>query len=315
MRILLLFLFVAFQNMPCFGQDGFKIVPLGVKGGGEDGNLSAYMVAPVGSDNYICLDAGTITNGIQKAVDQKVFPVAANVVLRKYIKAYFISHPHLDHLSGMIINSPEDTAKNVYGFEQCIETIKNHYFNWQSWPNMGNEGQAPALKKYTYKLLSENQNIPIDQTEMSVQGFKLSHSNPYESAAFLIKNGENYLLYFGDTGPDEIEKSNKMEIVWKTVAPLVLNKKLKGIFLEVSYPNIQPDRQLYGHLTPNWLMKELQKLAGFAGKENVKNLNVIVSHIKPSSKNEQTITNELKAANSLGLDLIFPQQGTQLELR
>nr|WP_295931259.1 hypothetical protein [uncultured Dyadobacter sp.] len=48
-------------------QEGFKVVPLGVKGGTMDGNLSAYMLAPAGSDAYVCLDAGTVSNGIEKA--------------------------------------------------------------------------------------------------------------------------------------------------------------------------------------------------------------------------------------------------------
>ncbi|NIJ55278.1 MBL fold metallo-hydrolase [Dyadobacter arcticus] len=306
---------VIFSAANCFGQGGFKVVPLGVKGGGDDGNLSAYMVAPIGSTNYICLDAGTLSHGIQKAISRKAFSVSADEVLKKYIKAYFISHPHLDHLSGMIINSTDDTVKNLYGFEHCIETIKNHYFNWQSWPNMGNEGNNPALEKYNYKVLAESQLTVIDQTEMSVQAFRLSHSNPYESAAFLIKNGENYLLYFGDTGTDEVEKSNKMELVWRAVAPLVRNKTLMGILLEVSYPNDQPDRRLYGHLTPNWFMRELSNLEKLAGQESLKNLNVIVTHLKPTGNNEQTIRHQLTVANTWGLNLIFPEQGKSFELK
>jgi 3',5'-cyclic-nucleotide phosphodiesterase len=42
----------------------FKIVPLGVKGGIDESNLSAYMVAAAGTNNYICLDAGTLHYGI-----------------------------------------------------------------------------------------------------------------------------------------------------------------------------------------------------------------------------------------------------------
>jgi hypothetical protein len=46
----------------------FKIVPLGVKGGIDESNLSAYMVAAAGTNNYICLDAGTLHYGIEKAI-------------------------------------------------------------------------------------------------------------------------------------------------------------------------------------------------------------------------------------------------------
>ena len=99
------------------------------------------------------------------------------------------------------------------------------------------------------------------------------------------------------------------------MAPLVKSGKLKGVFLEVSYPNAQPDRHLYGHLTPKWFMDEFGVLAELAGKAHLRNLNVVVTHIKPVGNNEETIRKELSAANDLGLRLIFPQQGIKLELK
>lgn len=316
MRIAISSFFVfAISVVTCFGQSGFRVVPLGVKGGGEDGNLSAYMVAPANSNAYVCLDAGTVTNGISKAVANKAFSVPADVVLKQYIKAYLISHPHLDHLSGMVINSIEDTTKRIYGTEHSIETLKKHYFNWQSWPNLANEGISPELRKYSYTMLGEGQEIQIDQTEMAVTAFKLSHGNAYESTAFLLRKGESYLLYFGDTGPDEVEQSDKMAEVWKAIAPLVKSKQLAGIFLEVSYPNSQLDRQLYGHLTPKWFMKELNVLAGLAGAESLKGLNLVITHIKPTGSNEAKIKAELATENTLGLNLIFPEQGKAFKLK
>jgi cAMP phosphodiesterase len=40
--------------------------------------------------------------------------------LKDYIKAYFVSHGHLDRL-GLIINSPADSKKNIY----VIPFVKN----------------------------------------------------------------------------------------------------------------------------------------------------------------------------------------------
>lgn len=298
-----------------FAQKGFDVVPLGVKGGTADGNLSAYMLAPAGSDAYVCLDAGTVSNGIEKAIGKKAFNVNAGTVLRKYIKGYLISHPHLDHISGMVINSVDDTVKQVYAMEHCINVMKTHYFNWQSWPNMASDGQAPALNKYRYLQLAEGVETPMVDSKMSVSAFPLSHSEPYPSTAFLVRSGESYALYFGDTGADEVEKTNHMQRVWTAVAPLLKSGQLKGVFLEVSYPNAQPDRQLYGHLTPKWFIKEFEVLAGLAGKEHLKNLNVVVTHIKPNGNNEEIIRRELNTANTLGLRLIFPEQGVKFELK
>ena len=316
MRNIVALLLLHFLASASLAQTGFKVVPLGVKGGTMDGNLSAYMLAPAGSDAYVCLDAGTVSNGISVAISKKSFNANDETVLKKYIKGYLISHPHLDHISGMVINSVDDTVKQVYAMEHCIGVMKAHYFNWQSWPNLASEGQAPALNKYRYQQLAEGVETPIAESGMSVRAFPLSHSKPYSSTAFLVKHGDEFVLYFGDTGPDEVEQTDHMKRVWAVVAPLVKAGKLKGVFLEVSYPNAQPDRHLYGHLTPKWFMKEFEVLGGLAGKENLRNLNVIVTHIKPVGNNTETIRKELSADNNnLGLRLIFPQQGVKLELK
>ncbi|MDB5025480.1 MAG: 3,5-cyclic-nucleotide phosphodiesterase, partial [Mucilaginibacter sp.] len=206
----LFFLFFLLTSISAFGQrseSSFRIVPLGVKGGVDESNLSAYMLAPAHSNSYVCLDAGTLHFGIEKAVANKVFDVPAEAVLRRYVKDYLISHSHLDHLAGLIINSPDDSTKNIYAFADCIETFKTHYFAWKSWANFADEGQTPRLKKYHYKVLSPGEETLIANTEMSVKAFPLSHSNLI-STAFLVQNNGNYLLYLGDTGADEIEKSH-----------------------------------------------------------------------------------------------------------
>ena len=60
---------------------------MGVKGGIDESNLSAYMLAPVNSNNYVCLDAGTLHAGIEKAIGNKVFAVPAEVVLENTSRA------------------------------------------------------------------------------------------------------------------------------------------------------------------------------------------------------------------------------------
>ena len=309
-NILLVFLFLC--PVFVFSQNSFKIVPLGVKGGIDESNLSAYMLAPANSNNFVCLDAGTLHYGIEKAIEKGVFKASAEQVLRKYIKGYLISHSHLDHLSGLIINSPEDTTKNIYAFADCIEAFKTRYFTWKSWANFADEGETPQLKKYPYKVHSPSEETQIENTEMTVTAFPLSHSN-LTSSAFLVKSQDSYILYLGDTGPDEIEKSHNLELLWQSVAPLIKEKKLKAIMIEVSFPNEQPDKTLFGHLTPHWLMKEMDDLEKLTGAGSLKGFNIVVTHVKPPQSCIERIKKQLATENKLQLNLIYPQQGKAIE--
>jgi cAMP phosphodiesterase len=308
---------VIFFMLPVFAfaqvkpQTSFRIVPLGILGGADESNLSAYMLAPRGSNNYICLDAGTVHYGIEKAVANKTFTVPANVVLRQYINGYFISHAHLDHLAGMVMNSPDDTSKNIYGLQSTLETIKTHYLTWESWANFADEGGAPQLKKYHYKPLEPGSETTVENTEMQITAFPLSHSN-LTSTAFLVRSADSYVLYLGDTGADEMEKSQNMHKLWAAVAPLVKAKKLKAIMIEVSFSNEQPDKSLFGHLTPRLLMNEMGELEKLAGV-SLKSLNVVITHLKPPYKSIKKIKEQLKAGNHLGLHIIYPQQGMALQ--
>lgn len=313
-RLLLCLLLISANVFAQKEKTSFQVVPLGIKGGIDEKNLSAYLVAPTNTKDFICLDAGTVNAGIEKAIENKVFKVSTSEVLRKYIKGYLISHAHLDHVSGLIINSPADSSKTVYATEKCMEMMENHYFNDQTWANFGDKGVGFPLKKYHFQTLSLGEETPIANTKMTVKAFPLSHVNPFESTAFLIKNEESYVLYLGDTGPDSVEKSDKLKNLWTAVAPLVQNKQLKGIFIEVSFPNGQPDQFLFGHLTPNHLMKELHVLENLAGKGSLKDFNIIITHLKPPAKNITKLKEQIKIQNDLRLKIIYPQQGKKFEL-
>jgi 3',5'-cyclic-nucleotide phosphodiesterase len=300
-----------------FGQKTkpvFEVVPLGVYGGIDERNLSAYLVAPFGTKEYVCLDAGTVHSGIEKAIEKGTFSVPSSTVLRQYIKGYCISHAHLDHVSGLIINSPADSTKTVYAIAPAMKMMQNHYFNDATWANFGDDGLGKPLKKYHFETLSFGKTIPISNTSMTVQAFPLSHVNPYESTAFLIKKDNNAVLYLGDTGPDAVEKTSNLADLWKAIAPLIQKQELKGVFIEVSFPNEQPDGFLFGHLTPKHLMKEMQVLAALTGKEALQKCKIIITHLKPPAASIQKIKQQLAAPNDLGLSFVFPEQGARMEL-
>ena len=302
--------------------EGFDVVALGARGGIQDGNLSGFMIAPHGDTRAVTCDAGSLVNGLRAADEKGVFDDVAlpedlpydriGYVLTQHIRGYLISHAHLDHIAGLIVASPDDSGKPIYGLSLVNERIARTYFNWDAWPNFGDRGNAPQLGKYDYRDLAPGQSQELYGTGMVVTAFPLSHGST-ELTAFLIESGDDALLCFGDTGPDDVEQSTRMGDIWTAVAAKVRRGQLRAIIIEVLYTNTQPDNQLFGHLTPAWLLKSLRVLDEKAGEAGLEGLPVVVSHIKYSLKKGQTpqeeILKELQADNDVRVRFIVPDQG------
>lgn len=302
---------------------GFNVIPLGTSGGNFENNLSSYLVAPAQSKNWIALDAGSLCSGIENISSKTLKKVGIKSRVNLFttgIKGYLISHAHLDHISGLIMCSTTDHKKPIYGLDSTLNFLQDHIFNWKIWPNFGDEGLKPLLKQYHYKRLAIGASVPIKNTSMSVQAYPLSHGNGYTSTAFLLKSNQQYLLYLGDTGADELEHSHNLQDIWHIVAPLIRKHKLAAIFIESSYANHTPDNALFGHLSPRHLHKELLNLANIVDTTNptqaLKGLPIVVTHIKqglePQSK-PPLIMHELNENNNLGVIFILPHSGSLLQ--
>lgn len=328
-NLLIIFIFSLFFYSYCLSADGFKVVVLGNDGGPRENNISGYLIASKTSNNFVALDAGSLLNGIYHANKKNSFKdININCIsalgieieiLQNHIKGYLISHAHLDHIAGLVLNSTADKKKSIFGIDSTINFIRDHIFNWQIWPNFGSEGKKPILNQYQYQRVKVKKRFSLPNTDLIVEAFLLNH-NCCPSTAFLIEASGDYILYFGDTAPDSLCGEKRMEAIWKRISPLIQQNKLLGIFLECSYG--QEETELYGHLNSKYMIEELTKLATLVDRKSpntaLKDLKVIVTHIKGSlfkgKSSLESIQKELETLNTLGLVFLFPEQGEKLEL-
>ncbi|MGC6386134.1 MBL fold metallo-hydrolase [Ewingella sp. S1.OA.A_B6] len=307
---------------------GFDVVALGVYGGVKEGNLTSYLIRSDSQQLYLGLDAGSVLPGISKALEKGAFPqitvensvpyTPEGAVFRNLIGGYFISHGHLDHLAGLIISSPEDSRKPIYGSADTIGTLSNHYFNGKVWPNFTDSGSGTRIGTYRLNAPRPAQRFSLGLTGLDGTIYPLSHGGTPSSMILVSRNDESF-AYFGDTGPDAVEKSKNLETIWRVLSEEVKAKRLKGIIIETSYPDGVPDSKLFGHLTPVWLLKELKVLEQDSGGDgSLKGLTVIISHVKPSLKAaadpEAEIMQQLSAGDALGVKFVRLQQGDSLKL-
>lgn len=308
-------------------KPAFELVVLGDKGGIQDGNLSAFLLRALSDQTYISLDAGSLVNGINIAREHNAFTDltifqdpewnTTGNILRHHVKGYLISHGHLDHVAGLLISSPEDSAKPIYALPSVNQTLLDSYFNWQAWANFTNKGLAPRLNQYQLVDLVPRKSQPIADTSLKVSAFSLSHSP--ESTAFVIEKDQDLFVYIGDTGPDQIEKQGKLKALWQYLAEQLKEQHLRALVIEVSFTNKRPDELLFGHLTPKWLTQELTQFHSLIeDKSKLEGLPVVVSHIKYTMKNgadvKAQIEQQLNQANSLGFKFILVTQGQRLHL-
>ncbi|CAD1809346.1 cAMP phosphodiesterases class-II family protein [Candida parapsilosis] len=211
---------------------------------------------------------------------------------------FLITHPHLDHVSSLVINSAGFTANNppkqVYGSKYTIKSLQQHYFNGIVWPNMPSFdileltqlefGETYTIGNYTVRMFplshgelnmieskkagrhSSITTIPagVNESHYTKSSTNRKSSDPdvhhYQSTSFLISRNDAYLLVFGDFESDMVSKLHRNQRIWKHVAPLILQHQLKGVVLECSNARETDPNELYGHLTPKHVIYELKQL-------------------------------------------------------
>lgn len=92
----------------------------------------------------------TLTTGPFAGLEVPHASAAANAsfVQSALVDTYLITHPHLDHISGFVINTaglPGTRPKRLAGLPSTISAFKTHIFNNVIWPNLSDENNGAGL--------------------------------------------------------------------------------------------------------------------------------------------------------------------------
>jgi cAMP phosphodiesterase len=208
-------------------------------------------------DDRMMVDAGTISS----AKKSPNLPAIDHVLL---------SHAHLDHckdlafLTDLIFGMRKEPVV-MWGSAEVVADIQNHMFNNRLWPDFTKiPADNPIIK---LNVLPHRQ--PVQVGPYVVTAYPVNH--PVPADGFLIDNGQQVLMYSGDTG--------ETDEIWAAAAK---EERLSGVLLECSFPNnMKGVADISGHLVPAQLPGELAKLGAKA-----KDLPVWIYHLKPQVEKE-----------------------------
>lgn len=235
------------------------------------GNIPGHGMTSLLINDTVALDAGWVSGALSLRNQEKV-------------KDIFISHSHLDHtctLPFLIDNnfSAPGFSLRIYAIPEVVASMKNHLFNNQTWPDFTSlpNDLTPVLK-----LVEVQPEEAVLVNGLTIRPVLVSHLVP--TTGFIVEDKKCAIAFSSDTGPTHR--------FWELVNGL---KNLKAVITETSFPNeLQDLAQISGHLTPQTLDVELEKLK--------KDVPVYLYGGKP--KHLKTIRREIAALKRKRLSLL-----------
>ncbi|KAJ5725292.1 uncharacterized protein N7483_006649 [Penicillium malachiteum] len=180
------------------GNTSFQVIVLGPTGGPREDAVTGILVRSTSTNwtrgSVIAVDAGTMLAGIVRLMEphipttksgragavlksgpfkglklpNKSAQANAAHVFRDIIGGFFITHPHLDHVSGLAMNTPIIEAGNgpkpVSALPSVLAAIKNHVFNDIIWPNLSDEDGGAGLLTYQRLVEGGNPRLGVGET-------------------------------------------------------------------------------------------------------------------------------------------------------
>jgi ribonuclease BN (tRNA processing enzyme) len=203
-------------------------------------------------DGRLAIDAGALTSTLS---------------LRDLLRVddIVLTHSHFDHvkdvpLAADLLIGHRRRPLRVHASTECAETLRENVFNGRLWPDFT---RLPTRRRPIIEIRPFAPGGRFQVGRYRVQSVPVHH--PVESVGFVLSDGRSELAVSGDTGPTTA--------FWQRVNR---SRRLRALLVEMSFPNaLQRLADLSGHLTPNTLARELEKV-----KRN--GYPVYLYHLKPA---------------------------------
>ncbi|KAI9814253.1 MAG: 3',5'-cyclic-nucleotide phosphodiesterase pde1 [Pycnora praestabilis] len=168
----------------------------------------------------------TLLEGPFQGVELPFESAKANAayITREFISTYLITHPHLDHISGFVVNTAsfQNTSrpKRLAALPSTINAIKTHIFNDIIWPNLSDEDHGVGL--VSYMRLVDGGNVALGEGEgrgyievcdgLGVKTWSVSHGH-------CMKTHSHRGNSFGEGGESAIGRLAKKSESWSIDPP------------------------------------------------------------------------------------------------
>ena len=231
---------------------------LGCSGGEAPGfRLSSFLL-----EDRLLIDTGSVSMALEVSEQAKIDHI-------------LLTHSHLDHTGGLPLVADNvfgmrDSPVQVHGIAPTLDGVRRNLLNDVLWPDFARIPSS-AFPTLLYREVPEGG--PFELAGFNITAIRVNHT--VECVGYFIQaRGGGTLLHIGDTGPTEA--------IWRHAREV---PRLLAVCIETTFPNrLQEIADVSGHLTPQTLEKDLEKLN--------RDVPVYVYHIKPNFRSE--ILAELK---------------------
>jgi cAMP phosphodiesterase len=190
----------------------------------------------------------------------------------------FISHSHLDHVTGLAllldaVMGRRSSPVTVHASEKVIATLKQHMFNWLLWPDFA---EIPDAANPILRWAPMQPKSTIELNGRFITSHPVNHT--VDAVGYWVHNNQRGFLFTGDL--------STTPALWSAFAN---ESKLEKVIVDCSFPNAELElANVSKHYCPQTLISDIQGMA--------QSVQFLIYHLKPGQ--EEQIMEELQREGS-----------------